>query len=397
MVLTEEVRALLREYAGADPAAVALLGSRQPGRPFAFVAQQLKGREKARRKLPSWHGNPEVVYGSGLSLEQCSSEAVARFRAGLVEGFARGMDLTGGFGVDSRFLAEKGERLLYCERDAGLAAVAEHNFRVFGLGDRVAVEVGDGVAAFAREAATGLDFVFVDPARRDARSYKVSAFEDCEPDIAALWERVCAASRVVMVKASPGLDVSAGLGQLPGTSAVYVVAVEGECKELLFEARRGEAGEAEVCCVDLRESGAVDTLRFRLSEETALAAAVGKPERYLYEPNGAIMKGGAFKTVSARFGVKALHARTRLYTSSERVEGFPGRVFEILGQGALNAKMAKKLFPDGRANVVSRNSGMSADELRRKLGLKDGGEAYAVGASVEGWGRALFACRLAMG
>ncbi len=363
---------------------------------MAFVAQQIAGRGKARRKLPSWFSNADVVYPPGLSLEQCTSEIVARYRAGLLGRFRLDIDLTGGFGVDSRFLAERCERFIYCERNADLAAIAAENFRAFGLGDRVETVVGDGADALLR---TGerFDLAFIDPARRDARRRKVSAFAECEPDVTALWAGLRERAATALVKASPGLDLSAALGALPGVAVAHVISVENECRELCLVATGADVADPEIRCADLSARREAAVFRFRLSEDASLETLVGRPERYLFEPNAAVMKGGAFKSVAARFGLRALHPRTRLYTADAVPADFPGRALEIQGQGSLNAKSARALFPDGRANVISRNSGLTADELKRKLGLKDGGELFAVGAAVAGGGRALFRCRLASG
>src|SRR5690606_33715318 len=116
----------------------------------------------------------------------------------------------------------------------------------------------------------------------------------------------------------PGLDLALGLSQLSAVSAVHVVSVEGACKELLFLGERGFSGEAEIHCVDLdRDGAAASRFSFRLSEEAAMEARVAPPERFLYEPNASILKAGAFKSVAARFGLAALHPRTRLYSAAE--------------------------------------------------------------------------------
>lgn len=388
----------LRENAERDPSEVALANDVPEGIDAKFAAQQLKGRQRMGKKLPSWVAEERVVYPQSLSLEQCSSELAARYKASLVEAGAKGCDLTGGFGVDARFLAERFDRYNYIERNSELEAIVAWNFRVFGMDGRVTTTCADGTAFLAECAENGYDFLFLDPARRDGRSLKVSALEECEPDVVGLWERLCTVSQMVMVKASPGLDISRALALLPGLNEVHVVAVGNECKELLLVARRGDenaSGGVRIHCVNI---GATmeerETFSYGLEEERGLESSVGPARRYLYEPNAAVMKGGGFKSVSAQLGIPALNPRTRLYTSDTILEDFPGRVFEIVGRGSLNVKDARRLFPEGKANVISRNSGMSAEEMRKKLKLKDGGELFAVGAAVSGVGRALFACRM---
>lgn len=392
-MLNEEIKNFIEEHRGTRPEDLALMAGKRPELPMAFIAQQVKGRRRVERKLPSWSENRDVVFPKSLPLEQCSSERVARYRSSLVGPGENAMDLTGGFGVDARFLMERFQRYLFFERDAELAAIAQWNFKVFGLDSRVEVVASDGVEAL-RAAEGVFDLIYLDPARRDGKSQKVSAFEDCEPNILGLWELLLNKSRRTLVKTSPGVDLSHSLAQLSQVKDVYVISVENECKEVLFAAESGFEGDPRIHCVNLLKNGGMDEFVFTLEEERALEAEVGIPTQYLYEPNASIMKAGAFKSVSARLRVKALNPRTRLYCSNDLIGDFPGRVFEIVGRGTLGPKDAKRLFPTRQANVISRNSGMSADELRKKLKLKDGGDRFAIGAAVSDVGRQLFACRL---
>lgn len=412
-LISDAMKEFVAAHLDRSPSEVALMTELPEGVSASFAAQQIKARQRLGAKLPSWVANSDVAFPLSLALEQCSSEAAARYKASLVGPGALAWDLTGGFGVDARFLAERFERVASWERDPALAEIAAWNARVFGIEARLDARAGDGAREMGLVGEIGPigpiapigpklhssdapDLIYLDPARRDARSLKVSAFDDCEPDAAALWPSLLARAGRAMLKASPGLDLARGLSQLSGVFAAHVVSVEGSCKELLFLGDRGFDGEAEIVCVDLGRGGAAASrFAFRLSEEAALEARVGPPERYLYEPNASILKGGAFKSVAARYGLAALHPRTRLYAAGSRIAGFPGRVFEIEDSGGLREKEARRLFPDGRANVVSRNSGLSAEELRRKLKLGDGGDGYAIGTTLADGSRRLFRCRLA--
>lgn len=369
------------------------MAGRYPDLPMPFIAQQVKGRARSRSKLPSWHANEDVVFPKSLALEQCTSEVVARFRAGLLEAGKAAFDITGGYGVDARFLAEKFDRYHYHERDEELAEIAAANFGVFGLGEKVIASRSDG-AKRLKAFEGNLDLIFVDPARRDSRSYRVSALEGCEPNILEHWDFLLSRSKRVAVKTSPGLDVSSLLTDLRGVEALYVISVENDCKELFAIACKGFEGEARIHCVNIRRTGAVQELAFLLSEEKELDGEFAAPGQYLLEPNASIMKAGGFKAVSKKWNLKALNPRTRLYGCEQPPEDFQGRVFEIVGDVPIGGKEVKKLFPKKKANVISRNSGMTAEELRKKLGLKEGGDLFAVGAAVSGVGRRLFACKL---
>ncbi|MBK1877032.1 class I SAM-dependent methyltransferase [Pelagicoccus mobilis] len=391
-LLTPEITEFISNNANKSPAELALLAKRYPDLPMGFIAQQVKGRAKTRSKLPSWSGDEAVVFPKSLPLEQCTSEQVARFRSSVLQGGKAAIDLTGGFGVDARFLAEKFESYTYCERDAELAEIAEENFTTFGLSGRVACKVGDGLELL-RSAPPPFDLIFVDPARRDDRSYKVSALEACEPDIATHWDELLTGAKRVAVKTSPGLDVTSVLSELSSIEDLYVISVENDCKELFLVARKDFDGEARIHCVNLRKNGQVDQFDFALSEEKEEEGEFAPPGRFLCEPNASIMKAGGFKSVSKKWGLNALNPRTRLYGAEFIPEGFQGRVFEIMDQAPIGAKEAKRLFPKKKANVISRNSGMTAEELRKKIGLKEGGELFAIGAAVSGVGRRLYACK----
>ncbi|MBD5780226.1 hypothetical protein IEN85_12050 [Pelagicoccus sp. NFK12] len=392
-MLNAEIKKFISENSKKRPEELALMANRFPELPMAFIAQQVKGRERTRSKLPSWHENQDVVFPKSLALEQCTSERVARFRAELVSGGSAAFDMTGGFGVDGRFLAEKFSRYHYHEQDGELAEIAAHNFAVFGLRERVTVRNRDGLEAL-RDHQGELDLVFVDPARRDNRSFRVSALESCEPNVQEHWDFLLSRAGRVALKTSPGLDVTSVLADLKCVESVHVVSVENDCKELFVLARQGFVGEAKIHCVNLRKGGGVDQLSFYLSEEKEAEGDFAPPGRYLLEPNASIMKAGGFKAVSNKWNVKALNPRTRLYGCDQVPEEFQGRVFEIIEDVPIGGKDCKRLFPKKKAHVISRNSGMTAEELRKKLGLKEGGELFAIGAAVTGIGRRLYACRL---
>ncbi|MDQ8185120.1 hypothetical protein [Pelagicoccus sp. SDUM812002] len=392
-MLNPEIKKFIARNAKRSPEELALMAGRYPDLPMPFIAQQVKGRMRSRSKLPSWHGNEDVVFPKSLALEQCTSEAVARFRSTLLGTGKAAFDVTGGYGVDARFLAEKFEHYFYNERDAELAEISASNFEVFCLGDKVSVNNGDGIEALRKHEGE-LDLIFVDPARRDDRSLRVSALEGCEPNILEVWDFLLSRSERVAVKTSPGLDVSSVLADLAGVEAVHVISIENDCKELFVIARKGFAGEARIHCVNIRKGGSVDQLDFCLSDEKEASGDFAAPGKYLLEPNASIMKAGGFKAVSKKWNLKALNPRTRLYGCDEPPTDFQGRVFEVVDDVPIGGKEIKKLFPKKKANVISRNSGMTAEELRKKLGLKEGGERFAIGAAVTGIGRRLYVCKL---
>jgi hypothetical protein len=365
------------QHASADPARLVLEAHRYPHVPVREAAAQVAARQKAKAKLPSWHAQPEVLFPPSLAMEQCSSEASARFKAQLLAGQSL-VDLTGGLGVDSWAFAQRFGQVAYIERQAGLCALARHNFPRLGVGH---VAVHQAEAGKYLEHCAPADAVYLDPARRNLAGQKVARLADCEPDLAALWPQLAQKTAQVLVKTAPLLDLAAGLAELavfaPGWAReVLVVAVDGEVKEVLYWlARPPGPAEPLVRAVNLAQ-GTVTEFAFARSAESAAAAPLGQPDSFIYEPNAAVLKAGAFKLVAQRFGLAKLHPHTHLYTGPQLVAGFPGRAFRLLGVAKPDRKALAAWVPGGQAHLATRNFPLSVAQLRRQLDLRDGGEVY---------------------
>ncbi len=391
MRLTQEIKAFIREHADAKPESLALQSKRYPDLPMAFVAQQVKARQRIQKKLPTWHANEDIVFPASLSLEQCSSESAAAYKAGLLRGDAMA-DLTGGFGVDAFAFSESFNRVYHIERDGELSKIVSENFSTLGESSTVEVIKGDGLDWLDKREEP-LDLVYLDPARRDSRRFKVSALEECEPNLAEIWETLLNNAKRVAVKLSPGLDIDHILKSLAGIEEVHVVSIGNECKETFCIAERGFADDANIICVNESASGEWDRFEFTRSREKEIEGDFAAYSQYLYEPNASIMKAGGFKSLGKLHGLPLIHPRTRFYASDQLIEKFPGRVFEILDSGDLRANAAKTLFPEGKANVIARNVGMSSDVLKKKLKLGDGGDLFAIGTMDVSEKRRLLKCR----
>jgi 16S rRNA G966 N2-methylase RsmD len=390
-LLTSETKAFIREHADENPETVALQSKRYPNLPMAFIAQQVKARQHIQKKLPSWHANGDVVFPGSLSLEQCSSETAAAYKARLFEGESMA-DLTGGLGIDAFAFSNHFKCVYHIERSSELSAIVGENVEAFGKTSVVMTVSGDGLEWLDTYQGE-LDLLYVDPARRDGRSLKVSALAECEPNLKLVWERLLKRAKRVAVKLSPGLDIDLIVNELRGIREVHVISVANECKETFCIAEDAYEGEAEIICANERSADVWDRFSFLRSEEKKLVGDFSDCGRYLYEPNASIMKAGAFKTLGKKMGLPALHPRTRFYTSSELVDQFPGRVFEILDTGEIRSKVARALFPEGKANTFARNAGLTSDALKKKLKLGDGGDLFAIGTTDLSEQRLLLKCR----
>ncbi|MFD2935091.1 THUMP-like domain-containing protein [Spirosoma flavum] len=376
--ITDDVRALLLRT---NPT-----GSIQARLDSKKLVAQIAARQKAREKLPIWYANDALLFPPALSVEQASSEQTARYKASLVSG-DRLHDLTGGMGVDTWAFAQQVGQVVYIERDAELAQLAAHNLPLLGA-TNVAVRTGDGLAMINSMEEPGeiADWIYLDPHRRDSQGGKVVRLEDCEPDILQpdILARLLSKGNRILLKASPLLDIDSTVRQLMGAvESVHIVAVQGEVKEILFTIGNQLVAKDSVRfnAVNLIANETIK-LSFHWAEERTADVTFGSPHTYIYEPNAAVLKAGAFRLVAARFGLAKLAPNSHLYTSNEVRRDFPGRIFTLQQVIKPDAKTLKMAVPDLKANLTVRNFPQTVAELRKKLSLREGGSVYILATTL---------------
>ena len=379
-----------------------------------FAVEQIEARRRLKGKLPEWYANPDLIMGGRVPAEQCSSELTARYKHDIVSKAIRMedstqrvgwiCDMTGGMGVDLWYMSEGMERAIYTERDERLCEVARHNFEVLKDGKHPEVEVrcGDGRELPIPSA----DIIYLDPARRAGDGSRVYAMEDCEPNIVEWQDELLKHAKMVLVKLSPMVDIKDVLRKLKGVTEVHVVGVKNECKEVLVrqasqplggesegEDYRSGNGDVRICCVDFLTDRTMEYV-FSLSDEMEISLTGGGVKRYLYEPDVTLMKAAAFSSLCGRYSVQQLDVDTHLMTSDKWIPAFPGRVFEVEEQIPFSSKVLKRLKRDiPQANIATRNFVMTADQLRQRTGIRDGGGVYLFGVKVKGEGDVLLKCR----
>lgn len=404
----------------------------------------IQAREKMKIKAPLWYSNPSLAYPFSVSVEQGSSQATALFKQMIISGllnstpgtlsgnnpiFPNGSvedavgkskiitaDLTGGMGIDSFFISRIASKHYYFERNAELCAATEYNFRQLDAGN---IEVSnrditaDDCAALRDLEGKGVSLIYIDPARRTASGGKAILLQEYEPNVIGLQERLFAVSRYILVKVSPMADIKLNLRHLPHTAAVYVVAVGNECKELLFLLDREHNGsEPPIYCFNvvllyknlnnnvLENQKNADSENYKTyssdylqvvqnnvvkisEEEAATATYATELGKYLYEPGKAILKGGAYKLLSQKYGCRKLAPSTHLYTSDEIIDGFPGKIFKVEEVVPFNKKSLKEVaakYP--KADLTARNFPMDTNALKKLSGIKDGGERHIFAATL---------------
>ena len=391
MQISSETLRFIEENARADVRSLALQAKKYPQVDMAMAVVQIAGRQIAEAKVPSWYHTEGLLYPKHLSMEQCSSEATAIYKAGLVEGdsFA---DLTGGFGIDCSFLSRKFKQADYVERQAELCELANHNFPLLGLS--IGVHNEDGVEYLKQM--QPVDCLFLDPARRDGHGGKTVAIADCEPDVSALEDLLVEKAKKVMVKLSPMLDLSLALKHLKYVREVHIVSVNNECKELLLILQKESASsDITIHCEHIVNASEHQSFSFTQEQERTsdcpLATEVGA---YLYEPNASILKAGAYRSLTQTYACKKLHASSHLYTSEQFIEDFPGRRFHVEAVSGFGKKELKEFLQDmEKANLTIRNFPSSVADLRKRLKLKEGGEDYVFATTLADESKVMIKCR----
>ena len=432
--MNQATQDFIRQHQDDDVRQLAFLGSKYPEVDMPFALDQIRGRKMARVKLPRWASLEGSIYPPHISMEQCSSESTALYKAELAarllglpasssgtemkaENEIEFVDLTGGFGVDFSYIAARlGVKSMYVERQAHLCEAAKENFGRLGLKNAI-VKNGDGIEVLhsfhpkKKDAASdddslgitydqprsllktnlGLKIIFIDPARRDDAGNKVVSLKDCTPDVTVLQEEMLSKADYVIVKLSPMLDWHRAISELSHVREVHIISVNNECKELLLVLSARNMGEMEassadgevkhagnlrIYCINDAQSFVCDELDME-SSQVKIAPSTLEEMLYLYEPNASLMKAGCFGVLSGRYDARMLSKNSHLFVSREPIAAFPGRSFRIIAVSSFNKKELKRhLSGITKANIATRNFPLSVAELRKRLKLKDGGKTY---------------------
>lgn len=367
-LLHKEVQQFISEFDG-DITELAFSGSPFENVTIQELIQQINGRKRIQKKLPLWFATRNILYPPTLNLEQTSSEVSAKYKASLLHG-SRIADITGGFGIDSYYFSERFASVHHFEVNPKLSAIAAHNFRIFGK-RTIECYNEDGLQAILSNK-NKYDVIFADPSRRHASKGKVYFLSECEPNIPENATAILNQCETFLIKTSPMLDISVGLNELPEVAEIHIVAVDNEVKELLWLLKKNVGKKPIVKTINFSKT-TVDFFEFDRNETAE--ADFGQAQKYLYEPNAAILKSGAFDLLSKKFKIKKLHKNTHLYTSETKID-FPGRRFLIEKAVPYSKSEMRAALTFKKANVSVRNFPESVENLRKKWKIADGGEVY---------------------
>lgn len=382
--MNQATKDYIKKHAEGDVRQLALQGTKDPEVDLTFALEQIAGRQKAKTKLPSWAETEGIIYPPHLSMEQCSSEQTARYKASIVGDRALVVDLTAGFGVDLAFISQGFKRAVHVERQPQLCVISSENYQLLGL-NHIEVVCGDGIDYLHQLGHA--DLIFMDPARRDEHGGRTYGIADCTPNVLELRDELLEKADRVMLKLSPMLDWRKAVEDLGNVSEVHIVSVDNECKELLLIMEKEEK-PLKVICVN---NGSI----FEIKGESQRGISYSEGERrYLFEPNASVMKAGCFDELQSRFPVVQLDKNSHLFVADKDIDDFPGRRFIIERTTSMNKRDLKAALEGiSKANVTVRNFPISVAELRKRLKLKEGGEVFIFATTVERNSHQLFICR----
>lgn len=373
-LLTPDIKAFITEHQNDDVRKLALKKCPNPDWPYPLILDQIKARQKASIKIPSWREQDGIIFPPSDTLEQASSTATARYKASLVTGktFA---DLTGGAAVDSHALCKYFKSGTIIDANENTASLIKHNIALLSSKP---IDTKHITAEKFIETMETVDLALIDPQRRNQSRKGLYKLEDCSPNIFELLPTIKA--KTILLKTSPMLDISQGIEQLGCVEHVHVLEWQGECKEVLFILKPNtKTQNIPITAVKLDAQGnALQSFTYTREEETNADTVISTPLKYLYEPSPAFMKAGGYKSLSNTYSTAKIHPHTHLYTSNKHIENFPGRGFEILGTHTPQAKT----LPIKKANLAIRNFPQDTATLKKKLKIKDGGNDYLFACTI---------------
>ncbi|WP_300567273.1 class I SAM-dependent methyltransferase [Flavobacterium sp.] len=338
---------------------------------WSDILNQITSKSKAKDKLPTWFNCENIIYPSRISLEQTSSEKTAKYKSELVSG-ENIIDLTGGFGVDDYYFSKKINQVIHCELNLELSEIVKHNFNALNQNNITCI-YGDSSKTL-HNLNQKFDWIYIDPSRRSDAKGKVFMLQDCLPNVPENLTDYFSFSKNILIKTAPILDITAGLTELQNVKTIHIVAVNNEVKELLWEIEQHYNGHIHVKTINFNKE---KEEQFEFILDDGIEHSVYTlPKKYIYEPNSAILKSGAFELIATHFNLEKLHQHSHLYTSDKIID-FPGRVFKVDSCFEYNKTEMKQFLENTKANITTRNFPETVENIRKKWKIKDGGDRYS--------------------
>lgn len=341
-----------------------------PNIEWKLILNQIEAKAKSKDKLPTWFNAKDIIYPPKISIEQTSSEKTAFYKSTIVSGNSL-VDLSAGFGVDTFYFSKQLKSIVHCEINQGLSMIVQHNFKKLGVSNVTFIEEDSSI--FLEKSNQKWDWIYIDPSRRNDVKGKVFLLKDCLPNVPENLSFYFEKSNAILIKTAPLLDISAGLNELKNVKKIHIVAVENEVKELLWELHKDFNAEPTIKTINIQKEG-TDYFEFECNQNF-IEIDFSLPQKFLYEPNSAIMKSAGFDSIGLTFKLKKLQKHSHLFTSNELID-FPGRRFEIQEIFTYSKSEMKKKLMNSKSNISIRNFPETVEMIRKKWKISDGGNQY---------------------
>lgn len=350
-----------------------------------FAILQIECKNRIKKKLPELYCNNLFLFPNVLSTEQCTAEVIAKFHSSLIDKNDSVLDMTAGLCVDTFYISQKAKCVTAVEISEDIATIAKFNMQ--NMSDNILVLNQDSLE-YINDCSQKYNVIFIDPARRGNNNKRLFGLSDCHPNVIELIPNLKSLGNILYIKASPMIDISQSIKELnSNVTDVWIIGVNNDCKELLFK--------VDLTVNNIEEQPLIHTINFvgnnerqelTLKKSNELPYNVPssqiKSNQYMYEPNSCIMKAGIYYSLSSKYNVSQIQQNSHLFISDNYIVDFPGRKFQIIEiipfkNRELNS--IKKKYP--QMNVSVRNFKLSADELKNKLKVNDGGNIYTFGTT----------------
>ena len=368
-ILHKEVQEFINQNLKSDITKLILKGS-----PFANIsvqelANQIIAKQKSLTKLPTWFNTENIYYPPKISIEQTSSEITAKYKSNLISG-DKIIDITGGFGIDCFYFSKQFKEVTHCEINKDLSTIVKHNYQQLKV-NNVTTFSGNGLDYLKNDNEI-FNVIYIDPSRRNDVKGKVFLFKDCLPYVPPKIDFFFTKAKYILIKVSPILDIKNTIQDLKNVKEVHIVAINNDVKELLFLLEKDYQKEIKIKTINFVKK---HTQEFEFIFNHKTDSTYSEPLTYLYEPNAAILKSGGFHQISNQLEVFKLHQHSHLYTSKHLID-FPGRIFKIEDVINYDKKKLKKILPNKKANITSRNFPKTVAQFRKETKINDGGEIF---------------------
>jgi SAM-dependent methyltransferase len=331
---------------------------------FGALVSQIKLRRKAVGKFTK----SEDMFFTALSLEQSTGELIARHLAKRFKASWTVADLGCGLGANTIFLAESVKKVIAVDLDEFKIECAKHNAAVYGVSDKIEFRVGDANLNIN----VGVDAFFLDPARDRDGQTKTRSLLNSSPNLLEILPKLFQVTKNVAVKISPAFDYEE-LALLPEQPEIEIISEDNNCKVAMLWFGDFKINKRLATCF-YKEGAYVIT---GSGEEKTKVSGLKK---YLYEPNKAISKAHLVGELANQFSLAKIDYNSAYLTSDNLViNNFLGamRRFKVIESGEFSVKKLQRALKTrkiGQTEIIVKNLKITADDLRSRLKLKEGGQ-----------------------